>query len=139
MLVRSICCQRRNDRCSLHIRWSVPLFLYFSLTATIRLFSLFSLSHTLLLQYILLVQFVYAYVSSTTTTTARRFSSFLFFMRQELNEGGKRERERRRIAAEKERSKMLLMNNVLSFLSIGQSYYKFLLLTDAHSALDRVP
>jgi len=119
MLVRSICCQRRNDRCSLHIRWSVPLFLYFSLTATIRLFSLFSLSHTLLLQYILLVQFVYAYVSSTTTTTARRFSSFLFFMRQELNEGGKREREEKN--SSRKRKEQDVVDEQCSLLSVDWS------------------
>jgi len=119
MLVRTICCQRRNDRCSLHIRWSVPLFLYFSLTATIRLFSLFSLSHTLLLQYILLVQFVYAYVSSTTTTTARRFSSFLFFMRQELNEGGKREREEKN--SSRKRKEQDVVDEQCSLLSVDWS------------------
>jgi hypothetical protein len=104
MLVRTVCCQRRSNQCSVHspvgpvspLSLSLSLSLYFSsLTTIIRLFSLLCF-HTLLLY--TLVHRVYAYVSSTTktTTTAAGFSSPLLSIRQEENEGGERKRKRGR-------------------------------------------
>jgi hypothetical protein len=98
MLVRTICCQRRSNRCSLH-KPVEPLFLYFSsLTTTIRFF-LFS-SFTRILSFILRT-----HTSRRRQRRRRRdFPPLSSYVKRKTREG--KEKNRRET----------LMNNVLLFL-----------------------